>query len=514
MKLALLRPPVIHRRGDFYGSIPGIPIGIAHLAAIVRACGHPVVVVDGYGKAPRHLYSFGGHYVARGLSPRDMVAALPSDIDAIGLSVHCTTEQAVARTLLAELRIAFPGTPLIVGGYHPTFVPEQFVRMGADYVVLGEGERRLPALLDALEGKGAVCEIDGVATRDGVSPRAAFLESLDGFPLPAVELLPLENYWKLPYGHGPVRGPYMNVITSRGCPFRCGFCQAPLMSGGKWVARSPGDVVRELVHYHERYGLTDFHIQDENFALDRTRAERICREVIALNRGFTFCLPSGINAMTVDEDLIDLMAKAGFRYLSVSPETGSARVLELMGKRMDLDRVLDVVGWTSRRRIRTNACFMLGYPGEDAEDRRATRRYIARLARQGLDEVIIPIMTPFPGTASMEAFPGREPEELCFSPRWRDDYRSLSRFRTGIYAMFLRLRALWHPGSAFRQIVNVLTRRHETKGEMTVTRVLMDAVDWHVRRRWRALLRGASTARVRDRAARTPTPAVPSITDR
>lgn len=489
MHLILIRPPVIHRRGDFYGSIPGIPIGIAHLAAVVQAAGHRVTVLDAYGLAPRRLYSFGSDYVARGLTPPEIIRSVSAEIDAVGLSVHCTTEQAMARVLLRELRAAYPGTPLIVGGYHPTFVPEQFVAMGADYVVLGEGEHRLPALLNSMEGRGPVEEIEGLATGEEVRPRTRLLESLDGFPLPAAELLPLENYWKLPYGHGPVRGPYMNVITSRGCPFRCGFCQAPLMSGGKWLARSPGDVIRELAHYHDRWGITDFHIQDENFALNRSRAAQICREVIRLDRGFTFCLPSGINAMTLNEELVDLMARAGFRYLSVSPETGSPRVLELMGKRMDLQRVSATVAMTSKRGIRTNACFMLGYPGEEDQDRRMTRRYVAHLARQGLDELIIPIMTPFPGTASMAAFPGRESEELCFSPRWRSDYRTLSRFRTGVYAVFLILKAFRRPGASLRQIVNVLTRRHETKGEMTITRVALDAFDWHVRRPLRALSR-------------------------
>ncbi|MBN1424202.1 B12-binding domain-containing radical SAM protein [Candidatus Fermentibacteria bacterium] len=489
MKLLLIRPPVIHHRGDFYGSIPGIPIGIAHLAAVVQAAGHPVAVLDAYGSAPRRLYSFARQYVARGLTPSEIVRSVTGEIDAIGLSVHCTTEQAIARALLSELRDAFPGMPLIVGGYHPTFVPEQFVALGADFVVLGEGEHRLPALLDALEGRGSLEEVEGLATGEVIRPRTKLLGTLDGFPLPAAELLPLENYWKLPYGHGPVRGPYMNVITSRGCPFHCGFCQAPLMSGGKWLARSPDDVLRELVFYHDRWGITDFHIQDENFALNRARCAEICREVIRLGRGFTFCLPSGINAMTLNEELVDLMARAGFRYLSVSPETGSPRVLELMGKRMDLSRVSATVAMTSKRGIRTNACFMLGYPGEEDEDRAMTRRYVAHLARQGLDELIIPIMTPFPGTASMEAFPGCEAEEMCFSPRWRKDYRALSRFRTAIYAMFLTVRAFHRPGASLRQIANVLTRRHETKGEMTVTRVILDAVDWRVRRPLRALLR-------------------------
>lgn len=487
MNLVLIRPPVVHHRGDLFASIPGIPTGVAYVAALASAAGHQVSILDAYGLAPRRLYALGRSFVARGLTPHEVIKALPRRTEAVGISVHCTAEQAVVAELLPLLRAWSPGTPLIVGGYHPSFVPEEFTRLGADYVVVGEGELRLGPLLNALEGRGSVGDIDGLYAPTWSTPRTRFLESLDGTPLPAVELLPLDNYWKLPYGHGPVRGPYMNVITSRGCPFRCGFCQAPLMSGRRWLARGAQDVVRELEHYWETWGITDFHIQDENFALDRERAVRICEEVIRLGRGFTFTLPSGINAMTLDEELVDLMARAGFRYLSVSPETGSPRVLDLMGKRMDLDRVRRVVRWASSRGMATNACFMLGYPGEGEDDREATRRYLRALARDGLDEAIIPIMTPFPGTASMSHFPGVPPQDLCFSPRWRPDYRHLVRWRRKTYAAFFMVRATTRPGRLLGQVARVLSRRHATKGEMTVTRLLMDAFDWHVRRHFSRL---------------------------
>jgi radical SAM superfamily enzyme YgiQ (UPF0313 family) len=487
MRLLLVRPPVIHRRGDFFGSIPGIPIGLAHLASVVRAAGHDVQILDCYGAEPHRLYAFQGEYIARGLSPAEAASAIPPGTDVLGISVHCTTEQAIAEPLIREFKARYPEMPLVVGGYHPTFVPEEFLGMGADYVVLGAGERRLPLLLGAIEGSGALSDLDGLGHGGGIAPRVRYLEALDGYPVPAVDLLPLENYWELRYGHGPVRGPYMNVITSRGCPYKCGFCQAPLMSGGRWLARSPEDVIRELTHYHDTWNVSDFHIQDENFTLNRKRATEFCERVIELGRGFTFCLPSGINAMSVDRPLVSLMAEAGFRYLSVSPESGSPRVLELMGKRMDLDHLRSVVQWAGEEGIRTNACFMLGYPGETREDRRSTKRYVASLARAGVDEVIIPIMTPFPGTPSMESFPGRRSEELCFSPRWREDYAELSHYRTGIYTFFLRTCLRHNPLRLLRQVVNVLRRCHGTKGEMTITRMIRDWYDWHVRRRLRRL---------------------------
>lgn len=511
MKLTLVRPPVVHRRGDFFGSIPGVPIGLAYLAAAVRKEGYDIAIVDGYGIDPHGMYGIKNEYMVRGLSPEAICGAIPSDTDVIGLSIHCTTEQAITPLLLQTLKRRFPSLPTIIGGYHPTFVPEEFVAMGADYVVLGAGEQRLPALLDVLEGKRDEASLEGIASAAGVRPRRSYLENLDGYPLPAVDLLPLENYWCLRYGHGPVKGPYMNVITSRGCPFKCGFCQAPLMSGGKWIARSPSDVMQELLYYHESWGITDFHIQDENFALNRNRTIEFCERFIEAGNGFTFCLPSGINAMTLDEGLVHLLGKAGFRYLSVSPETGSPRVLELMGKSMDLHHLRNVVRWAHDAGISTNACFMLGYPGETEDDRVATGEYIHSLAIAGVDEVIIPIMTPFPKTPSMKSFPDRRSEELCFSPRWRSDYKTLSSYRTRLYVRFLIDRLVHRPLALLRQVFNVFTGNHATKGEMTVSRLISDTCDWYIRRHWRratAFLRqprrktsGSSSQRYGDDAA-------------
>jgi len=477
MNVLLIRPPVIHKKGDFFGSIPGIPTGIAHLASVVRHYGHTVRILDCYGESPHRFYRLDSEYEARGMTPLQTAQAASSGwADIVGLSIHCTTEQVIARYLISEIRKRCGDIPLVVGGYHATFLPEAFIEMGADYVVLGAGEKRLPGLLHSLSSHSEISP-DGIATTSEMFPRTTFLDGLDGYPLPAVELLPLENYWKLGYGHGPVRGKYMNMLTSRGCPFKCGFCQAPLMSGGKWLARSPHDVMRELRYYHEQLGISDFHIQDENFALNRKRTLDLCNAIISYGADLTFCLPSGVNAMTLSPEIVDVMARAGFRYLSVSPESGSPRVLDLMRKRMDLDTVTEAVGMCRRNGIRTNACFMLGYPGETADDRRMTMRYVRRLARAGVDEIIVPIMTPFPHTPSMNSFQERRPEELCFSPTWRSDYKALSRFRFRLYVSFLLQRIRSFPLSILRQIRNVSTGNHETKGEMTVTRIVRDTKD-------------------------------------
>jgi radical SAM superfamily enzyme YgiQ (UPF0313 family) len=89
----------------------------------------------------------------------------------------------------------------------------------------------------------------------------------------------------------------------------------------------------------DRFGVRDFHIQDENFAVDRERVEKICRGLIDGGFGITFCFPSGLKMETLDRDLLELLARAGMRYFSLSPESGSRRVLALMNKTADIDRV-------------------------------------------------------------------------------------------------------------------------------------------------------------------------------
>ncbi len=482
MRIEFIRPPVVHLRSDFYGSIPGIPSGLAYLAASVRSAGHEAGIIDGYGEAPHRFYTFRERYRARGLTPSEIAEKVPSS-SAAGVSVHCATEHSMCLGIVRELKARVPGRPVIVGGYHSTFVPGDFIGAGADFVVLGEGERRLPALLDHLDGRGDLTAIDGLVSSEfSIERREKYTTDLNSQPFAAVELLPLDNYWRLGYGHGPVmRGVrYMNILTSRGCPYKCSFCQAPEMCGGNWLAKSADRVLEEIRHHIDSYGVTDFHIQDENFAIDRKRVEDICRGIIEGNMNITFCFPSGLKMETLDDDLLELMAKAGCRYFSLSPESGSKRVLALMNKTADIVRVPGLIRKASSLGMATCCFFVAGTPGETPGDRRETRAFIRSLARAGVQEVIMPIMTPFPATPSMNE-PGlqgfSEMDELCFSPVWRTDYRKLDRYRIGTYFHYYFARILSHPGGFLAMLLRMITGKCRTKGEMTARRIIRDLYD-------------------------------------
>ena len=481
MRLVLIRPPVVHLKADFYGSIPGIPAGVAYLAAAVREAGVGVEILDAYGLDPHRVYTFRQRYRARGLTPEEIAGRIRGDDVVAGISVHCANEHTMSIRIARAIRRLHPETPVVVGGYHATFLPEEFLEGGADYVISGEGEVRLPALLEAIERGSGAEALEGVATAHGINPRREkYSVDLNTQPFAAVDLLPLETYWKLGYGHGPFAGKYMNIITSRGCPYDCAFCQAPAMCGGRWLSKSAERVLEEIRYHIEEYGVRDFHIQDENFAIDRKRVEQICRGIVEQDLGITFCFPSGLKMETLDEDLLELMITAGCRYFSLSPETGSRRVLELMNKTANIEKVPALIRKASSLGTATCTFFVAGYPGETEEDRRETKDYIARLAADGVDEVVMPILTPFPATASMEeeSLTGfSEYDELCFSPVWRSDYRQLDRYRKAVYLRFYLTRLLRHPLRVLRQAVSVITGRARTKGEMTARRLVRDLFD-------------------------------------
>lgn len=259
------------------------------------------------------------------------------------------------------------------------------------------------------------------------------------------------------------------------------------MSGGHWLAKSTPRVLEEIQFYIDTYGIRDFHLQDENFAINRKRVESICRGILDREMNITFCFPSGLKMETLDENLLELLADAGCRYFSLSPESGSTRVLALMNKTADIERVPALIKKASDLRIATCCFFVAGTPGEIPPDRRETRAFIRKLARTGVDEIVMPIMTPFPGTPSMDSLELQgftEIDELCFSPVWRSDYPKLDRFRKNTYLQFYMIRIFYHPIRFIGMLGRILNGKCRTKGEMTARRLFMDLYDRFFRKRF------------------------------
>jgi anaerobic magnesium-protoporphyrin IX monomethyl ester cyclase len=452
-----------------------MPTGIAYLASWLRRVGIDVSVIDSFGEAPEKAQPFKGKYIARGLEPHEIIDRIPGGTDLVGIGCHSGAQHTVTLQLIAVVKEKLR-LPVVVGGHHPTIVYQPFLDAGADFVVYGEGEIALERLCRALDGQIPVDDVPGLIRTDGRRSPPREIGDLDTIPFPAVDLLPLDNYWKLGFSHGPVQGRHIFMISSRGCPYDCAFCTTPGICGRRWRARSAGNVVDEMQEWLGRFGVKDFHFQDENFAVSKKRVQEISDEIVSRGLDVSISLPSGIKVDTIDEPTLRALRAAGCRYICVAPESGSSRVLELMNKPLDFEHLEAMIRLCRSLRIRTGCFLILGYPGETEEDVRATARLVRRLTRLGADEFSIFIFTPLPGAAAWETSPELQGawvdyEELCWSPRWRPDYKRLARRRRKLYLRYAFYKAIFHPIGVFKNMLNVITGRFETKGEMTVRRM-------------------------------------------
>lgn len=486
MDVFLVNPNLVVQRNDpFTTGIVYMPLGLAYVAASLRAAGWEVTVIDAYGQRPRQTRRE-GKFMVLGLRTAEVVARIPADaglvfVYAINLTNHLSTV-----SIVQAIKEARPNLPIVVventqavTSYALRFVASELFRTGADYVLTGEGDRQTVRLAQVLldgEPQEAVRQIDGVGSPDFYNEPSDVIENLDDLPFPAWDLFPLENYWSLRFAHGPqTTERYLPLLTSRGCPFLCRFCVVPATNNQKWRPRSASNVVDEMEHFLHCYQVREFHIEDLNPTVSDQRIRQMCDEIMRRQLDIIWKLAAGTKVETIrSEETIDLMARAGCRYISISPETGSPRVLKLMRKPFNLDHAVRLVKRMNQVGIRSQACFVLGFPGETEEDLQMTWNLTHDLTRRGVDEIALFIIAPVPGSAICADLHGyRSLSELNFSPTWRPDYQRLSSFRLRLYAFFLWWKLRYHPWKILSQPIKFCRRKFETKMEMVPYRAVV-----------------------------------------
>lgn len=487
--ITLINPNLVVQRSDpFTTGIVYMPIGLAYLAGVLREAGMECEVIDAFGEKPGQCWIDDG-YMVRGLTPCEVADRISTNPEAVVLyASHVTCHRALVQ-IAGEVRHRLSHVPIVVientqavTAYSIRRVQDTLYDAGVDYVLSGEPEERgirlMRVLMNGADTKH-IRGIDGVGCRhDGethYTPPCGRITDLDALPFPAWELFPLRNYWRLRYAHGPFEtDKYLPLLTSRGCPYGCRFCVIPETSGPKWHSRSPRNVVDEMEHYRTMLGVEEFHIEDVDPTVSNERTRGICEEILRRDLPIIWKICAGTKIETIrDEATVELMAKAGCRYVSLSPESGSSRVLRLMNKSFDFKHAVRLVKRMHECHIKTQACFVLGYPGETDEDLKLTWEMVHELTRVGIDEIALFVMAPLPGSEVFDSLSGyADFSELSFSPSWRPDYDRLNRFRVGLYRSFLLSKLRYHPLRLAKQPLNFLRRRFETKMEMVPYRAL------------------------------------------
>jgi len=186
------------------------------------------------------------------------------------------------------------------------------------------------------------------------------------------------------------------MITSRGCPFRCGYCDQSVF-GRKWRAHTADYVLREITLLKETYGVEFVSFEDDNFLLSRSRTIEICRKMIDARLGIGWsCLG---RANEVDDEVLSLMKRAGCRTVYMGIESGSSRMLELMGKKLSIEDMEKGVRLVKKHGITVTGSFILGLPTETKEEMNKTVELALSLP---LDGVTFFTFTPYPKTPLAE----------------------------------------------------------------------------------------------------------------
>lgn len=485
MTIVIINPPLVTEAADPLGSgIPYLPVLLAQLAGKLRG-EFPVTVLDAFGAAPEQA-ARRGRFLLQGLDWAAAERQLPVGVRAAVFYLGTVAATGVLKDWVARFKAVAPETPAIVIensqgviGCSLELLADELLAAGADYLVLGESEERVPELLRRLAAASPprLEGLDGLIRRGPggakqVAPATRVIEDLDALPAPAWDLFPLAGYWRIGYAHGPMSGPYLSLLSSRGCPYRCGFCSVPVMNRGAWRARSAAGVVEEMARGAAAFGVRDFQWEDPNPTASERRMLEIAAAIRERRLDVRWKLVSGIKLETLGPEALDALRAAGCDYLSFSPESGSPRVLAAMNKKFDHAHGLAMTRRLRRLGIRSQACFVLGHPGEAAEDVRLTERYIRELVRAGLDEIALFILTPMPGTRTYGELGGyAEVSELTFAPVWRADYPALARTRDRIYRRFLFWKLRYQPLRLAAYAWELLTRRFTVKATMNIYRV-------------------------------------------
>lgn len=320
----------------------------------------------------------------------------------VGISV-LTNEYGDSGLIAGKItKSANPKIQTILGGVHAASNPESIIRdENIDYVAIGEGEFTLEKLCnhitynENLPLKGIAFKRNGKIINLG---RADFIDNLDNLPLPSYDKVDFMKYAtsiQRESADRPRAMPYAHMITSRGCPYNCCFCQAGKISGKKPRLRSIENVLNEMSWLKEKYGIRGVIFDDDNLLFDKKRAKGIFQGMIDKKFGIKWNAIA-MAAFKLDEEIVSLMKKSGCQYVDIAIESGVERVLkEIIHKPLKLEHAKEVASLLKKYKIDFAANFVIGFPGETWQEIRKTIKFAEDF---NADYTKIFIATPLPNT--------------------------------------------------------------------------------------------------------------------
>jgi len=436
-------------------------LGIISLAAVTRREGFDSRVIEA---------------AARDLDQEQVLQKI-KEIEPRYVGLSATTFSiGTAAQLAKRIKLINKDTIIIVGGHHISAASQETMERFSDFDlgVIGEGEATVVELLKTLENGEELKRVKGIIYRAKMddngkeneqtrftAPRE-LIEDLDQLPFPAYDLL--EGFPRAfhPPPFKMARFPAASIVTSRGCPNRCIFCDRSVF-GNRCRAFSSEYIItwiKELVH---RYGVRELLIEDDTFVMFKSRLFEICEGILRERLDLSWSCLGRVDMVT--PEILKLMRKAGCWEIGYGIESGAQHILDLEEKKIDLAQVEQAVAWTKEAGIVTKGFFMIGHPLENEETMNRTIDFAKKLP---LDDISVMMLTPFPGSelykmAHHYGIFSNDWDKMnllqpVFIPKGLDEEKLNSHTRKMLKEFYLRPRIFWgyllrmakHPRTIFR----------------------------------------------------------------
>lgn len=355
------------------------PLGILHLASVVESQGHQATVSD-LDAQPMDW---------------DGLSEFVSGADLIGLSL-------TTYSLRSGLEIAkyieenHPETFVVAGGPHPTSAPEETLDCSAiDCVCIGEGERTIIELIQALENDFSLSLVDGIAYKDGNEIKYTAsrdeIEDLDKIPFPAMEKVNLNNYSSSP--HGPA-GESAPIMSTRGCSFSCNYCVSEETMGRAVRFRSPEDIISEIEYLRRECGVSNIMFWDDTLTLSKQWFLDIGEALTNIDVTYT-CFT---RVDTFDEDIARVMKEGGCQMIFFGIESSDNDILDKLDKGITRCEISDAFELCHQYNIPKTASFMIT-PWDDDETIEGDIEFVKQILPEYL---YVSVLNPLPESRILE----------------------------------------------------------------------------------------------------------------
>lgn len=484
-KVQIIRPSAVLSINTYSAPVT-LPIGPAYLASVLREAGYRVGIIDAVGEDVSNIaVSDCGRFNIQGISVTETVNKIDADTTIVGISMMFSQDWIEHRKLVQAIRRARPDVKIVAGGEHVTALSTYVLKdcPELDYVIKGEGEQAFLELVYCLAAQNDITKVSSVSYIDengeysttGLSPR---IYNINELPRPAWDLCPVDSYFVDNWTMGISMGRNMPIVATRGCPYQCSFCSNPQMWTTRYVMRDHLEVVDEIEWLIKTYNTNSIDFFDLTAIIKKDWILKFCEELKHRNINIVWQLPSGTRSEALDADTLEAIYEAGCSYLVYAPESGSARTLQVIKKKIDLGRLTQSIRDAVRHKHTVKVNLIIGFPNETYSDVFRTILYTIKMAYIGAEDCNISLFSPYPGSALYEELRAEnaiaEPNDEYFADLvLQFDFtnsESVCRNISGSQLKFFRIFGLGifytlaytlHPSRIYRLVKNLFSPRFQ-----------------------------------------------------